>query len=279
MGFKDILVHIDSTHASAVRLRLGLALARRFGARLSGLHVVPDPDVPPYFKPSAVEHVVKIYRERALEAAALAEINFREATKKAIDIVTVWHSVEGDMARLLAERARFADLLLLGQADTENPPTISAFSLREKVVVNAGTPVLVVPTSAVSDDIGRHVLVTWDSSREAARAVHDAMPLLQTAKRVSLLVVDPDRQGHFHLTANAAEAAAHLARHGVPTEPTEIPSAGQSVADVLLAHVTNLGADLLVMGAYGHPRLLEFVLGGTTQDLLDRAAVPVLMSH
>jgi nucleotide-binding universal stress UspA family protein len=278
MDFKDILVHVDSTPASAVRLRLGLALARRFGARLSGLHVVPEPDVPPYFKPSAVERIAEIYRENAREAAILAEANFRDATKS-IDILTAWHSVEGDMAQLLAERARFADLLLLGQSDTENPPTLAAFSLPEKVVVHAGTPLLVVPTRGAFHDIGRHVLVTWDGSREAARAVHDAMPLLQTAERVSLLAVDPHRQGHVHPTANAAEAAAHLARHGVQTEPTEILSGEKNVTDVLLAHVTNVGADLLVMGAYGHPRLLEFVLGGTTQAVLERAAVPILVSH
>jgi nucleotide-binding universal stress UspA family protein len=153
--------------------------------------------------------------------------------------VTAWHSVDGDIAQLLAERARFADLLLLGQSDTENPPTLAAFSLPQKVVVDAGTPILMVLTRGAFDDIGRHV----------------------------------------HPTANAAAAAAHLARHGVTTEPTEILSGEKNVTDVLLAHVTNLGADLLVMGAYGHPRLLEFVLGGTTQSILERAAVPILVSH
>ena len=90
---------------------------------------------------------------------------------------------------------------------------------------------------------------------------------------------DESRLASEHPTANAAEAAAHLARHGVQTEPTEILSGEKNVTDVLLAHVTNVGADLLVMGAYGHPRLLEFVLGGTTQAVLERAAVPILVSH
>jgi nucleotide-binding universal stress UspA family protein len=105
------------------------------------------------------------------------------------------------------------------------------------------------------------------------------MPLLQAAERVSLLAVAPDRQGHVHPTANTAELAAHLARHGVPTVATEIPSAEKGVANVLMAQVTILGADLLVMGAYGHSRLLEFWVGGTTQELLSRTTVPVLMSH
>lgn len=208
----------------------------------------------------------------------LAEAHFREPTK-GIDTVTAWHTVEGDLARVLAAQARFTDLLLLGQYDTENPPTISAFLLPEKVVVDAGTPIVVVPTHGTFDHIGRHILVSWDGSREAARALRDAMPLLQAAEQVSLLAVDPDRQGHVHPEANAAEVAAHLALHGVPTGPTELPSGANSVTDILLAQLSKLGADLVVMGAYGHPRVLEFILGGTTQDFLGRVTVPVLMSH
>ena len=278
MAFKDILIHVDSTPASALRLGLGLTLARRFGARITGLHIVPDPEVPPYFKPSAVERIAEIYRENAGEAARLAETNFREATKNA-DVVIAWRSISGDLTRLLAEQARFSDLLLLGQYDTENPPTISAFLLPEKVVVDAGTPILVVPTRQAFDDIGQHVLVTWDGSRESARAIHDAIPLLRTAKRVSLLAVDPDRQGHVRSGANAAEIVAHLSRHGITTAAMEFPSGAENITEVLLAHVAESGADLLVMGAYGHPRLVEFMLGGITQNLLGRVSVPVLISH
>jgi nucleotide-binding universal stress UspA family protein len=278
MGFKDILVHVDSTPASTVRLRLGISLARRFGARLSGLHVTPDPDVPPYFKPSAVVRIAKLYRQSAREAAVLAEAHFHAAIKD-IELAAVWQSVEGDIAGVLAERARFSDLLVLGQYDTENPPTIAAFTTPEKVVVDAGTPILVVPTSGSFDDMGRHVLVAWDGSRESARAVRDAMQLLRAAERVSLLAVDPDQQGHMHPDANPAELAAHLVRHGVPAKSPEISFGDNNVTNFLLGHAVQLGADLLVMGAYGHPRLWEFWLGGTTKTLLERASIPVLMSH
>jgi nucleotide-binding universal stress UspA family protein len=278
MGFKDILVHVDSTPASTVRLRLGISLARRFGARLSGLHVIPDPDVPPYFKPSAVARIAKIYRQSAREAAVLAETHFREAIKD-IDVVAVWQSLEGEITGVLAERARFSDLLVLGQYDTENPPSISAFTTPERVVVDAGTPVLVVPTRGSFDGAGRHVLLAWDGSRESARAFRDAMPLLQAAERVSLLAIDPDRQGHMHPDANPAELVAHLARHGVSVKATEFSVGERNVTDILLVQAAQLHADLLVMGAYGHPRLLEFWLGGTTHDLLERAPIPVLMSH
>ena len=219
-----------------------------------------------------------LYRQSAREAALLAETHFREATKD-IDVVAVWQSVEGDIAGVLAERARFSDLLVLGQYDTENPPTIAAFSIPEKVVIDAGTPILVVPTRGSFDDMGRHILVAWDGSRESARALRDGVPLLQAAERVSLLAIDPDRQGHMHPNADPAELVAHLARHGVSVKATEVSFGEKNVTNILLVQAAQLRADLLVMGAYGHPRLLEFWLGGTTQDLLNRAPIPVLMSH
>jgi len=278
MSFKDILVHVDSTPASRNRLQLGLALARRFSARLSGIHVIPEPNVPPHFKPSVVERIAKIYAKNAREAADLAKALFLEETKDAD--ATAWQSAEGDIAKVLAERARFADLLVLGQNDTENPPIIAAFTIPERVVVDAGTPILVVPTSGSFDDLGRHVLLAWDGSRESARAIRDAMPLLQEAQRVSLVAINPDRQGHMHPDANPAELVAHLARHGIPAKPTEISSDKKSVTDILLlVHAAELHADLLVMGAYGHPPLWEYWLGGTTQAVLERAPLPVLLSH
>jgi nucleotide-binding universal stress UspA family protein len=278
MSFKDILVHIDATTASRARLQLALTLARRFDASLSALHVIPEPYVPPYFKPSAVERIAKIYAVNAREAADLAEALFREETKDS-GVTTTWECVAGDMEETIGERARFADLLLLGQFDTENPPIISAFLLPAKVVFSAATPILVVPNTGRFSDIGKQVLVAWDGSREAARAIRDALPLLQSAKRVSLLAIDPLRQGHMHGGANAPKLVAHLRRHGVVAKATEITSEPLGVTDTLLGHVKRLGADLLVMGAYGHSRILEFVLGGTTPDLLERTTIPVLMSR
>ena len=186
MGFKDILVHVDSTPASDIRLRLAISLARRFGARLSGLHITPDPDVPPYFKPSAVARIAKLYRQSAREADLLSESAFPRSDKG--------HRCRRGLAigrrRYRSNVGRNARVFLtsvLGQYDTENPPTIAAFTTPEKVVVDAGTPIFVVPTttSGSFDDLGRQVLVAWDGSRELARAVHDAMPLLRAAERVS----------------------------------------------------------------------------------------------
>lgn len=278
MSFKDILVHVDATPASRTRIQLALTLARRFDAGLSGLHVIPEPDVPPYFKPSVVERIAKIYAENAKVAADLAKVLFDEETKDA-HVATAWGCVTGDMEELIAERARFADLLVLGQFDTENPPTISAFLLPAKVVFGSPAPILVVPNADKFSDVGRHALIAWDGSREAARAIRDAMPLLQAAERVSVLVIDPRQQGHMHEGTHTSELVAHLDRHGIVAAAEEITLLEHRVASDLLDHASQLGADLLVMGAYGHSRVWEFVVGGTTQDLLERTTIPVLMSR
>jgi nucleotide-binding universal stress UspA family protein len=278
MGFKDILVHVDATPASRTRLRLGLTLARRFGARLSGLHVIPEPAVPPYFKPSVVERIAAIYSKNAKVAAGLAEALFLQATKDA-SADTAWECISGDIEEMIAEHARFADLLMLGQFDTENPQTISAFLLPAKVVFGASVPILVIPNNGRFDDVGRHPLVAWDGSREAARAIQDAMPLLQAAERVSVLAIDPLRQGHMHEGARTPALVAHLGRHGIRAEATEASVGREGVTKDLLAHAGLLGADLLVMGAYGHSRTWEFLVGGTTQDLLEKTSIPVLMSR
>jgi len=272
MSLKDILVHVDATPASRTRLRLGLALARRFSARLSGLHVIPKPHVPRYFKPSLVGRVAKDYAKNAKVAADQAEVLFKEETKGA-DAAAAWECVAGDMDEMIAECARLADLLMLGQ------PRISLFLLPEKVMFGAATPILVIPNTGMFSDVGRHPLVTWDGSREASRAIRDAMPLLEAAERVSLIAIDPLRQGHMHEGAHASALVAYLGHHGVRAETVEVSSEGNGVANKLLECASVLGADLLVMGAYTHSRVWEFLVGGTTQDLLERTKIPVLMSR
>jgi nucleotide-binding universal stress UspA family protein len=275
MSFKDILVHVDSTSASRLRLRMAMSLARRFDGRISGLHVIPEPHIPPYFKPSVVERIAKIYAENARVAAKAAEALFHEEIRDC----AAWSCFAGELAESIAERARFADLLILGQFDTENPPEISAFLLPAKVVFGTASPVLVVPGALTSGDIGKRVVAAWDGSREAARAIRDAMPLLKGAEQVLLLVVDPDRQGHLRDGPNATEFGTHLGQHGVRVAVEEVPSRSNSVSETLLAQAGEFGADLLVMGAYGHSPVWEFIVGGTTQDVLQSTGIPILMSR
>jgi nucleotide-binding universal stress UspA family protein len=278
MSYKDILVHVDSTMASRGRLRLALALAKRSDATVTGLHVIPEPGVPPYFKPSVVERIAEIYAENAREAADLAEALFHEETQRTT-VKTAWECTEGDMDKTIGERARLSDLLVLGQFDTENPPTISAFLLPAKVVFEAAAPILVVPNHGSFGDVGRLPLIAWDGSREAARAVGDAMPLLETAERVSVLAIEPLRHGHTDERAQTTALLTHLSRHAISARRKEMAADSKGVTANLLEHAVAVAADLLIMGAYGHSPIWEFMVGGTTQDLLERTTIPVLMSR
>lgn len=278
MGFKDILVHVDSSAASTNRVSVSLALGRRFSARVVGLHVTPNPDVPPYFKPSHAERITKLYKESADEAAAMAESQFRKDVKDT-GVETQWELAQGDIARGLAEHGRLADLLIVGQDDTENPSFVEPFLLSQKVVSQSDGPVLVIPIGPIPPSVGQNILVAWDGSREAARAVRDSLPLLRQAGQVSLLTIDPHSRGYIRSGTNPAAMAAHLERHGIKAETIETLSDERNVTEVLLARIVEVGADLLVMGAFGHSRLKEFLLGGVTYDLLLKLPVPVLMSH
>ena len=183
MRFKEILVHVNSTVASTSRVWLSLAIPRRCGSRVIGLHAIQNPDVPQYFKPSEAERVANLYMESAREAATMAESQFRRDVKDA-GVETEWRSADGDVARGLAEHGRFADLIVVGQDDTENPSIIEPFLLPQKVVMASGMPVLVIPVGPTQPNFGQRILVAWDGSREAARAVHDSLPLFQQASQL-----------------------------------------------------------------------------------------------
>src|SRR5206468_1617267 len=140
-------------------------------------------------------------------------------------------------------------------------------------------PVLVLPYAGRFETVGRRVLVGWNARREAARAVHDALPLLRQAESVTVLAIDPVRGAHGHGEEPAADLALHLARHGLQVTARQTDSAGLDPADVLLNTAADEGADLIVVGGYGHSRVREVVLGGVTRRLLRTATVPVLISH
>jgi nucleotide-binding universal stress UspA family protein len=139
-----------------------------------------------------------------------------------------------------------------------------------------GRPVLVVPRYGTFPTIGERVLVAWNGAREAVRAVNDALPLLQRAQLVTVLSIDPSDADH---RIPSADITLHLARHGVTAVAAQTRGTDLLVADILLSYAADLGADLIVSGAYGHTRLRELVLGGMTRHLLQTMTVPVLMSH
>ena len=174
---------------------------------------------------------------------------------------------------------RYADLIVIGQLDAYDSQAGLLRARPEEVTMLAGRPVLVVPFTGHFERISTRVLVGWDASREAARAVRDAMPLLARAEAVTVLTVDAEQSPFGHGEIPGADIALYLARHGVKAEVERTVSAGIGIGNTLLSRAADFEADLLVMGAYGHSRMREFVLGGASRTLLGSMTVPLLIAH
>jgi nucleotide-binding universal stress UspA family protein len=166
-------------------------------------------------------------------------------------------------------------LVVLGQDDPEGENA----GVLEAVLFDSGRPVLAIPFAGKFTTIGKRVLVGWNASREASRAVHDALPLLAKAESTTVFLANPKRGLGAHGDEPGADIARHLARHGLKVDVAKAAADDVSDSTLLLNHASDMGADLLVMGAYGHSRLREFILGGVTRSLLREMTVPVLLSH
>lgn len=278
MDFKDIIVHVDTDRACAARLELAIALARLCDAHLVGVFIKSRPDVPGYIGAQVGPEVMQRHFHQIEEAAEDAERMFCLHVKNQ-DISYEWRVEEGDPQEVLPVQARYADLLVIGQTDPEEPHEFGLNFCADQVIMEAGRPVLVVPYVGWRKTIGERVMVAWDASRLAARAVSDALPILERAKKVAVLAVNPQLSGERHGDIPGADVSLHLARHGIDAEAQHLSAMDEDPADIILSRAAEEGADLIVMGAYGHLRMRELILGGVTLHMLQHMTVPVLMSH
>jgi len=285
MALKDILVHLDASPRSDAWLNIAAALAVKHGAHLTGLAVV---DLPPpevfYGFPSAfmdvqrAEDVIERMRASRMEEAATVEAKFRDRLRRD-GLAGEWRVVEGDTGEVLALHGRYADLTIVGQPDPAAEDAARSGDLSLGELMAAGRPLLVVPFVGSFETLGTNVLVGWNASREAARAVNDAIPLLQSARKVTVLSINPRRGIGGDGDVPAADIALHLARHGIKAEAAHTVASDISEGDALLSYAADIGADLLVCGMYGHSRLHEFAFGGVTRALLEAMTLPVFMVH
>lgn len=271
---RDILVHVDASPAGKARLEYAVVLAERHGARLTGVHVLAPVDMPPYFRPSAVEREAAVLERGAKRDAAGAKVLFDEISADRGTAVR-WRSLKGDMRRRLCEQAACTDLVVLGQYEAEGTPERHPLYLAEEVVLGCGRPVLMLPDRLNGGVQTKRALIGWDGSREAVRAAHDAIPLLLKAgAQVEVLIAD-EHGGQ----APTADLVDHLGRHGISVDPARHIHTKTAAGDALLQRLAAQEFDLLVMGAYGRPVWLEYLFGGRTRSALMRASTPVLVSH
>ena len=284
--FKDILVHLDEGPRSATRQKVAVDLARRQGAHLTGIFVldIPGSDLfygagMPYAGGGGMTEMVNALRAEASSRADAIGENFRETARRE-GLESEWRVVEGDTVSLLALHARYSDLTILEQPnDEESFKGPSSDAVLVNVMLSSGRPVLAIPYAGEFEHIGERVLVAWNASREATRAVSDALPLLRTAKTVTVLAINPKHGIEGHGDVPAADIALHLARHGVKAEAAHTVAKDISEGDALLSYAADLGVDLIVCGGYGHSRAREMVFGGVTRTLLQEMTVPMLLSH
>ena len=275
-GLKTILVHVDASPRSAVRLRMARALATRHGAHVTALYAVT---------PAALEHPLSVMEGAAVVVPLLQQLDEdrrREARarfdrEQSGQLSVAWvEDCRTPLAPNVAERSLASDLLVLGQHDPDDLQQAGVpADFATTVLVSGGRPALVVPHAGEFPDDVRQVLVAWKPTPEAARALHAALPLLSRAQRVHVaaapgLLAADDRLGLFHWFS-AHGLAERVQSHAAPPDA----QAGEG----LLSLAADVDADLLVMGCYGHGRLREFVLGGASRTVLQGMTLPVLMSH
>jgi len=287
MALKDLLVYLDETPGSLLRLRLAADLARRHGSRLAALYLrewTPQQLAQRQAAELAgrpFEDVQQLHFD--IEAAIdVTEGRLRTELERLAsehNLVAEWRSVEGQPMDVLPQHARYADLTVL-DVNTPSVSTAAGYHFSEEMLFVAGRPVLFVPPLGNLHTLGRQVAIAWNSSRAAARSVHDALPIIEKADEVSVLAVNPADFIGRHGALPLPQLIEHLGRHGAAARAVEVEGvpAGQ-IGDELQSRARALGADLLVAGAYGHSRLREILMGGVTRDLLARMTIPIMMSY
>ena len=280
MAYRSLLVQLGADEGCPERIRIAIELARDQQAHLVGLAATGRFDLPLAVDPGTMaegflEAAWSAMRQQATAAAQVFTDACAQAKLHSVETVMA----EEDVAAALVRHAHCSDLVLLGQVDRARQGHRLASEVLESVLVGCARPTLVVPYAGRHRALSRRPMVAWDDSREASRAVADALPLLSRAECVHVLAW---REGAYEetvpLAARLQSLRQWLAWHGVRAE-TAVEVTTIDIADAMLSRAADLDADLLVMGAYGHRRLTERLLGGATRGLLESMTLPVLMSH
>ncbi|MEZ6023095.1 MAG: universal stress protein [Hyphomonadaceae bacterium] len=281
MSWKDILVIVSEAEVDEPALALGEALARQCSdCHLAAAFLTPLPDEPLAYEPTVVAGVWAELLGRARQEAE-AERKKVEARLGQFERSCELRNAEAlsrDLGRVAAVHARYADVAVMTRP-TDGPGAELREEIIEGVLFHSGRPALIAPPNWKGTTIGKRVVIAWDASREATRALSEADDLLEFAEAVTVMTVDAKPKMFGHGDQPGANIAAHLSRRGLPADVRNVDSMGRSASTAIMEEAETLGADLVVMGGYAHSRLRELVFGGATRELLRSAKVPLLMAH
>jgi len=279
MSYKTLTVHLDTSARASARLSLALKLARTYGSHLDGLFASFELSPREFYVMAGTADYYDAHHRMRSEQRAAIERLFHEELARA-QVAGAWLASEGDPVATVTRHGRSTDLTILGQTDLNEPEAYVADHFTESIILGTGGPVLVIPYTGYFESVGERVLIAWNGSREAARAVHDAIPFIARAAHVTIAAISSTFRS-VPSQASCTDLSTMLARHGANT--VDIArfdrSSSETTGGALLSYAAENNFDLLVMGAYGHARLQETVLGGATRTVLLDMTLPVLMSH
>jgi len=276
----EIVVFIDGHIETAGVLEFAGVLAEEHGARLISVFMQPKPTLttPEMFaRGKGMLHVREVHRAQLEDIEAHHRALFEDIVRRhGIRSASEWRSLPY-LSSEAGVHAYYADLVVIARPEpagqTAGPPRLA-----ESLVLSSGRPIIVFPPRSTVSRV-RRILVGWNARRESIRAVADALPLLVKTEAVEVLVVDHERHASGHGQEPGADIARHLARHGVRVQVRRLSSSRKEVGQLLLSQAAAFAADLVVMGAYGHSHLTEWMFGGVTRTVLREAGLPVLMSR
>lgn len=282
MSFKTILVHVDRETNAQPLLKAAVRLAEQNQAHLIGTYVAHamEPYIARLNELALSPEIMKTLMREEINRADAIKSLFKAATEEQ-NLVAEWRfdpDIRTGVTNSVLDQARSADILVIGE-EYKDPATGMPGSLVGPLIMNCARPTIVVPDAYDDKSLGEFVFVAWDGSRESSRAVFDALPLLKNARNVWVHRVISNDEAKRHDESVTRDLADALARHGINLELSESVSTARKVGEELISVAGSRGADCIVMGAYGHSRVHDLLLGGATRHILANSKVPLIMSR
>ena len=275
MTYKTIVINLN-VHTNNLKglVQQAISIGERYGGHLVGVHIQPLDPFPMYAESRLPSIVLQMYKDLQTETSEKARRSFeRQVAGSGCSYEFI--ESRGNTDDKINKMARYADLVITSQIVNGRPKS-DLKGIESGIILGAPCPVMIIPASHSADFFGRRVMIAWDGSKEVSRAVKSAICILKTSSFVELVSIVKDSKTD---DLNHEQIFQFLNRHGVEARSEFLEQSNLSVADRIIERIPKCGADLLIMGAYGHSRLKEMVLGGTTLDMLKRPPVPILLEH